>query len=124
MEASLDSHDAPCPSCGHLLWFTGLGLILAQRATVIVKGTPKPEVQRAILPDDLTIPPDVVAMCPRHVASVNCVLPIDYSGDKLLIAMHDPENIEKVDTLRFGLNRVNGGEKVWRLAGLAGGEIV
>ena len=64
-----------------------------------------PEITEGTLPDDLSIAPEVLKLCPQQLAIEDCILPIDYSHDAVLIAMHDPSNIEKVEKLRFMLNQ-------------------
>ena len=66
---------------------------------------PLPDVHRVVLPNDLVVPPYVLELCTRQMAIENCVLPVDCSAQTVLLAMHDPTNIEKIDMLRFVLNR-------------------
>ena len=103
IEPSMDSHDAPCPNCGHLLWFSKLGVAHVSAADLAQFNNP--EITEGTLPDDLSIAPQVLELCTQQLAIENCVLPIDCSRDSVLIAMHDPSNTEKVDKLRFILNR-------------------
>jgi hypothetical protein len=47
MEPSIDTRDAPCPSCGHLLWFPELSKFEDQGMAVLIPGnemTPKEKV--------------------------------------------------------------------------------
>ena len=103
IEPSMDSYDAPCPNCGHLLWFSKVGI-----AHVSAAGHAQVdnlELTEGTLPDDFSIAPGLLEICPAELAIENCVLPIDGSRDNVLVAMHDPSNIEKVAKLRFILNQ-------------------
>jgi len=64
-----------------------------------------PKTTVGTLPDDLTVAPRILELCTPQIALENCILPIDCTADAVLLAMHDPSNIEKVEKIRFVLNR-------------------
>ena len=51
------------------------------------------------------IPNAVIELVTESMARENIVIPIESDGDSVLIAMHNPNNIEVIDKLRFVLNR-------------------
>ncbi len=51
------------------------------------------------------IPNSVIELVTESMARENIVIPIESDGDSVLIAMHNPNNIEIIDKLRFVLNR-------------------
>ncbi len=51
------------------------------------------------------IPNSVIELVTESMARENIVIPIESDGDSVLIAMHNPNNIEVIDKLRFVLNR-------------------
>ncbi len=103
VEPSGDSYDAPCPNCGHLLWFanSGMGIVSLTDLGELSHS----EVTTGTLPDGLTVASQILELCPKQMAIENCILPIDCAADSVLIAMHDPSNIDKVDKIRFVLNQ-------------------
>ena len=102
IEPSGDSYDAPCPNCGHLIWFANWGIALVS-ATDLARLS-NPEFTAGTLPNDLTVAPQILGLCTQQMAIGNCILPIDCSADAVLIAMHDPSNVELIDKIRFVLN--------------------
>ena len=51
------------------------------------------------------IPNAVIELVTESMARENVVIPIESDGDSVVIAMHNPNNIEVIDKLRFVLNR-------------------
>jgi type IV pilus assembly protein PilB len=51
------------------------------------------------------IPNSVIELVTESMARENLVIPIDVAGDSVVIAMHNPNNIEVLDKLRFVMNR-------------------
>ena len=51
------------------------------------------------------IPNSVIELVTESMARENIVIPIESDGDSVVIAMHNPNNIEVIDKLRFVLNR-------------------
>ncbi len=51
------------------------------------------------------IPNAVIELVTESMARENIVIPIESDGDSVVIAMHNPNNIEIIDKLRFVLNR-------------------
>jgi type IV pilus assembly protein PilB len=54
---------------------------------------------------EVEIPHSVIEMVPESVARENSVIPVEFSNDKLVVAVVDPMNFEVVEKLRFILNR-------------------
>ena len=101
IEPSLSTLDAPCPHCGQLLWFTGAVPVVPLSAL----NGPRPTRPQIDLPDDFQIPHNVIEVMTASLARENCVLPLGYSCDTLIVAMADPDNFDKIDKLRFIINR-------------------
>jgi type IV pilus assembly protein PilB len=55
--------------------------------------------------DGRQIPHSIIELVTESIARENIVIPIDSDGDSVTIAMHNPNNIEVLDKLRFVLNR-------------------
>ena len=55
--------------------------------------------------EGLQIPNSVIEMVTESMARENVVIPTGIEGDAVTIAMHNPNNIEVLDKLRFVLNR-------------------
>ena len=51
------------------------------------------------------IPNSVIELVTESMARENVVIPIESDGESVVIAMHNPNNIEIIDKLRFVLNR-------------------
>lgn len=51
------------------------------------------------------IPNSIIELVTESMARENIVIPVDVDGDAVVIAMHNPNNIEILDKLRFVLNR-------------------
>ena len=51
------------------------------------------------------IPNAVIELVTESMARENVVIPIESDGDSVVIVMHNPNNIEVIDKLRFVLNR-------------------
>ncbi len=51
------------------------------------------------------IPNAVIELVTESMARENIVIPIESDGESVVIAMHNPNNIEVIDKLRFVLNR-------------------
>lgn len=56
---------------------------------------------KKVLIRKLTIQPNIIGLIPRSMAKRNLLLPIDYNGSQLIIAMTDPTNTDALDTIRF-----------------------
>ncbi len=50
------------------------------------------------------IPNSVIEKVSESIARENIVIPVDVQGDTVIVAMHNPNNIEVLDKLRFMLN--------------------
>lgn len=98
----MQSFDAPCPNCGHLLWFASWGMVYISGADLPDRQTP--QVTAGTLPEELSIAPEVLDRCTKQMATENCILPVELIGQTLVVAMHDPSNVAKVDEIRFRLN--------------------
>jgi type IV pilus assembly protein PilB len=55
--------------------------------------------------DNVQIPQAVIEMVTESMARENIVIPTGLDGDTVLIAMHNPNNIDVLDKLRFVLNK-------------------
>ncbi len=55
--------------------------------------------------DGRQIPNSVIELVTESMARENIVIPIESEGESVVIAMHNPNNIEVIDKLRFVLNR-------------------
>lgn len=55
--------------------------------------------------EGLQIPGSVIELVTESMARENVVIPTGIEGDAVVIAMHNPNNIEVLDKLRFVLNR-------------------
>lgn len=51
------------------------------------------------------IPNSVIELVTESMARENIVIPIESDGESVVVAMHNPNNIEVIDKLRFVLNR-------------------
>lgn len=51
------------------------------------------------------VPNSVIELVTESMARENIVIPIESDGESVVIAMHNPNNIEVIDKLRFVLNR-------------------
>ena len=51
------------------------------------------------------IPNSIIELVTESMARENVVIPIESDGESVVIAMHNPNNIEIIDKLRFVLNR-------------------
>jgi len=51
------------------------------------------------------IPNSIIELVTESLARENVVIPVDLDGDAVVIAMHNPSNIDVMDKLRFMLNR-------------------
>lgn len=104
MQPSLGTLDAPCPHCGHLLWFsedTGLlGVLPADDCSVADVSRFKDEPFAA----DLKIPDSVIAMLPRTLVKRFRVLPIACTDDALLVAIGRPLTPSIVKELQVTVN--------------------
>ena len=49
----------------------------------------------------ITIKPNIINLIPKRVAKQGTLLPIDFSGNHLVVAMAEPSNIEVLDAIRF-----------------------
>jgi type IV pilus assembly protein PilB len=55
--------------------------------------------------DEIEIPDTVVALVPESVVRENIVMPLSQENGMIKVIMHDPNDFETVDKLRFILNR-------------------
>ena len=92
--------DAPCPHCGHLLWFPDPTRLppLWTRDTNI-------DAAAYALPSEIRIAPHVVRLIPAAMARENRIFPLCESADALVIAVAVPIDIETIDKVQFILNR-------------------
>jgi hypothetical protein len=84
---------------GHLL--TSLGYIEEDELTAFLSkqyGVPSMNLSA------FEIDPEVLKIIPKEVVSLHQVLPVNRSGDTLVIAMNDPSNIEAIDEVQFVTN--------------------
>ncbi len=51
------------------------------------------------------IPNSIIELVTESMARENLVIPVDIDGESVVIAMHNPNNIEVLDKLRFVMNR-------------------
>lgn len=100
IEPSPRTLDAPCPKCGHLLWFAPSGEVVP----VLNASRSRFESSPTDLAD-LEIPDYVIELLPQSVALENRVLPLAETQDSLVVAVADPSDIETIEKLRFILNR-------------------
>lgn len=56
---------------------------------------------KKVVISQITIKQSVVESIPRTVAKKGVLMPIDFSGNHLIVAMADPSNIEVLDSIRF-----------------------
>ena len=102
IEPSFPSCDAPCPHCGHLLWFSPLSDIVAPISTFDDRSL---DLAAVSLPESFEIPDYVVHLIPASVARERRVLPLSESANALVVAISYPLDQEAVEMLRFILNR-------------------
>ena len=55
--------------------------------------------------DNLDITSDIIELVPESVARENTCIPVEFVGERLLVAVTDPMNFEVMEKLRFILNR-------------------
>ncbi len=55
--------------------------------------------------EGMQIPNSIIELVTESMARENIVIPVGVEGDAVVIAMHNPNNIEILDKLRFVLNR-------------------
>jgi type IV pilus assembly protein PilB len=55
--------------------------------------------------DNIEIPHDIIELVPESVARENTCIPVEFQGERLVVAVVDAMNIEVMDKLRFILNR-------------------
>ncbi len=55
--------------------------------------------------ESIEIPPSVIELVPESMARENVVMPLALSGEAMVIAIDNPNNLEVIDKLRFVLNR-------------------
>lgn len=54
----------------------------------------------------VTVDPNALKLVPHDVATRHCVLPIALEGNKIVVVMAEPQNLQTIDELRFGTGRV------------------
>ena len=59
----------------------------------------------AINLDELEIPANVISMIPESMARENTVVPIEFDGATLKVALHDPTAFDVLDKVRFMVNK-------------------
>ncbi len=99
LEPSPQTHDAPCPHCGQLLWFASTGDVVPMYSSLTT------DHGQFDLSDDLGISDDIVELIPQSVAKENLVFPLAERNEYLVVAVTNPLDIETIDKLRFILNR-------------------
>ena len=55
--------------------------------------------------DNLEIPSSIIELVPESVARENTCIPVEFQGERLVVAVTDPMNFEIMEKLRFILNR-------------------
>ena len=55
--------------------------------------------------NSMDIEEDIIELMPESVARENNVLPLSYSNGELVVAIHDPSDVDTIEKLRFILNR-------------------
>lgn len=55
--------------------------------------------------DDTEIPQSVIELVPESVARENTCIPVEFQGERLIVAVTDPMNFEVMEKLRFILNK-------------------
>lgn len=55
--------------------------------------------------DNLDIPNSIIELVPESVARENTCIPVEFIGERLVVAVTDPMNFEVMEKLRFILNR-------------------
>ncbi len=55
--------------------------------------------------NDMEIPTGIIELVPESVARENICIPVEFRGERLVVAVTDAMNIEVMDKLRFILNR-------------------
>lgn len=56
-------------------------------------------------PSNIDVPPEILKLVPVDVAHENLALPLRLEGEMIVLAVEDPFDFEKMDRLRFILNR-------------------
>ncbi|MBB3210735.1 endogenous inhibitor of DNA gyrase (YacG/DUF329 family) [Rhodopirellula rubra] len=97
---SQNTLDAPCPHCGHLLWFADTGLLPIWNSS-----TKTERFQGHPIPDSIEIADYIFELIPESVARENCVIPVAESADALLVAATSPIELEIIEKLQFILSR-------------------
>ncbi|HIC23126.1 MAG TPA: pilus assembly protein PilB, partial [Planctomycetes bacterium] len=54
--------------------------------------------------DEVTVTADLLEMVPAHVAETYQVIPVEFDGTVLTLAVADPQNISALDDMKFMLN--------------------
>ena len=93
--------DAPCPCCGHLLWFADSGDCVAPLFDATRTGFTSP----SDLSDEIEIPAHVLELVPESIARESRVLPIGETPSALIIATANPYDRDTIEKLRFVLSR-------------------
>ena len=93
IEPSHPTNDAPCPHCGHLLFFVRD----PEESSLAYFYT------KEYQPDD--IPHFILESVPVSVGRENGLVPVDEIGSSLVIASPRPLPTETIEKLRFILNR-------------------
>ncbi len=114
IEPSPGSLDAPCPHCGHLLWFACDSTVIAP---LLEQTSNSPaELQPADLSALGPIPDEIIKLVPELVARECHILPLSESQEKLVVAVSHPLDFDSFEKLRFFLNRqisIVHGEAEW-----------
>ena len=54
--------------------------------------------------DEIVMTSDLLDMVPAHVAETYQVIPVDFDGSVLTLALADPQNVSALDDMKFMLN--------------------
>jgi len=94
IDLSRPTNYAPCPNCGHLLFF--------------VVDSDDPSIAY-VYPESFVaanIPVSVIISVPLSVCLENSLVPIDEIEGKLVVASENPLSYETLEKLQFGVNRM------------------
>ena len=60
---------------------------------------------------EIVMTSDLLDMVPAHVAETYQVIPVDFDGSVLTLALADPQNVSALDDMKFMLNQVQANEQ-------------
>jgi hypothetical protein len=109
LETSEPLGDAPCPACGHLLFY----VVSGQIGRLYAASSLTPELREAlanshgteqVVLSQMKISAHVIQMVAASMAQTYQIVPVDFYDGVLTIALGDPMNVNAIDDLRFMLN--------------------